>query len=77
MQYQILEQRLQGLLQTEKMNDPQHVCDILKGELEPIISNYITLREPIAVRFKKLDKKLLFSVEIDADRVRPFGYLPK
>lgn len=80
MNYQIGEasiNRLSTLLRKDKCENPQYVCEILKGELEPIIANYISLSSPINVRFRKFGEKLLFSVEIDAERIRPFGYIPK
>lgn len=70
-------ERLSSLLHKDKCENPQFVCQVLKGELEPIIANYISLSSPINVRFRKFGEKLLFSVEIDAERIRPFGYLPK
>ena len=69
--------RLSTLLRQDKCENPQFVCEILKGELEPIIQNYISLSWPVVVRFRKFNEKLLFSVEIDAERIRPFGYIPK
>ena len=80
MLYQITEpsiNRLSSILRKDKCENPQYVCEILKGELEPIIQNYITLSSPVVVRCRKFEGKLLFSVEIDAERVRPFGYIPK
>ena len=68
--------RLNSILQRDKFVDPQRVCEILKGELEPIISNYISLSTPVNVRFRRFNEKLLFSVEIDAERIRPIGYVP-
>lgn len=69
--------RLSSLLRKDKCDNPQFVCEVLRGELEPIIANYISLSSPVVVRFRKFNEKLLFSVEIDADRIKPFGYIPK
>ncbi len=77
MKYQVMEQRLNSVLERDKYNDPQNICQVLKGELSPIISNYIELTDAIDVRFKKSGEKLLFEVEIEGKRVRPFGYLPR
>lgn len=80
MNYEISEpsiNRLSTLLRKDKCDNPQYVCEVLKGELEPIIQNYISLSSPVNVRFRKFGEKLLFSVEIDAERIRPFGYIPK
>lgn len=76
MKYQIAETRLENILQRDKMNDPERVCEILKGELSSVIEGYISLSKPIEVRFKKEGERMLFSVEIDAERVKSFGYLP-
>ena len=69
--------RLSTILRKDKCENPQYICEILKGELEPIISNYISLSSPVIVRFRKFNEKLLFSVEIDADRIKNFGYIPR
>ncbi len=80
MSYKIQEpslNRLSCLLRKDKCENPQYICEVLKGELEPIIQNYISLSSPVEVRFRKFGEKLLFSVEIDAERIRPFGYIPR
>ena len=69
--------RLSTLLRRDKCENPQYICEVLKGELEPIIAQYISLTNPVNVRFRKFGEKLLFSVEIDAERIKPFGYIPK
>lgn len=76
MKYEIMEQRLNSVLERDKCSDPQRICEILKGELSPIISNYI---EPvdIMVRFRKAGEKLTFDIEVETNRLKPFGYLPK
>lgn len=77
MHYQIMEQRLNNVLQQDKCSDIENVCRILKGELSPIIRNYIELNSSIDVRAQRVGDKLKFLVEVDATRIRPFGYLPK
>lgn len=76
MDYQIMAGRLASVLERDKYNDPEHVCEVLKGELGPILEGYLQL-ENLAVRYKKLGDRLQFNVEINAQRVKPFGYLPK
>lgn len=68
--------RLNYILENDKMSDPQQVCDILREEIKPIIQNYINLQNDIKVRFKKENNKNTFWVEIDAERIKPFGYIP-
>ncbi len=77
MKYQIMEQRLNMVLERDKCSDPDRVCEILKGELSPVIANYIELNKDVEVRFRKIGERLLFQVEIEASRLRPFGYLPR
>lgn len=77
MQFQIMEQRLNSVLERDKCYNPEQVCEILKGELSPLIRNYIELNSEVFVRYKKSGDKLTFQVEIDALRVRPFGYIPR
>lgn len=69
--------RLSALLRKDKCENPQYICEVLKGELEPIIANYITLSSPVSVRCRRFGEKLLFSVEIDAQRIKSFGFIPK
>jgi septum formation topological specificity factor MinE len=75
MNYKIVD-RINNVLDKDKMNDPQILCDILKDEIEPIVKNYISLNNEIKVRYKKENEKNIFWIEVDADRIKPFGYLP-
>ena len=76
MEYIIADKRLENLLQRDKSFDMMRVCEVLKGEIAPTISQYLNLSKPINVRFKKEGDKLLFLIEVEAIRVKPFGYLP-
>lgn len=75
MDYRIKD-RMEFILDNDKICDPQYVCDILKEEIKPIVENYINLQNDIRVRFKKEDNKNIFWIEINADRIKPFGYIP-
>ncbi len=68
--------RIDYILEKDKIINPQFVCDILKDELKPIIENYISFQKDIKVRFKKENEKNIFYVEIEAERIKPFGYIP-
>ncbi len=68
--------RMEFILNKDKMCDPQRVCEILKEELKPIIENYISLKTEPMVRYKKEDNKNIFFIEINAERIKPFGYIP-
>jgi septum formation topological specificity factor MinE len=76
MRYQIAENRLENILQRDKVNDPQRVCEILKSEINSAIGGFLTLSHPIDVRFKKDGERIIFDVEIAVERVKSFGYLP-
>lgn len=68
--------RMNYMLENDKITDPQRMCEILKEEIKPIIENYIYLQNDIRVRFKKEKEKNIFWVEIDADKIKPVGYIP-
>lgn len=75
MNYKITE-RIKNILASDKMADPQHICEVLKDELKPLIESYIELDSDIRVRFKKERDKNIFWIEFSADRIKPFGYIP-
>lgn len=75
MNYKIKD-RMEFILDNDKMCDPQHICDVLKEEVKPIIENYLNLQNDIKVRFKKEGNRNIFWIEIYADRIKPFGYIP-
>lgn len=75
MDYKIAK-RLEYILNNDKISDPQSVCEILKVEIKPIIENYLTLQNDIVVRFKKVNNKNIFFIELEANRIKPFGYIP-
>ena len=68
--------RVEFILNKDKIFDPQRVCDLLKEELKPLISNYLSLRSEPIVRFRKEDNRNIFFIELDAERIKPFGYIP-
>ena len=74
MDYRITD-RLKTILANDKMADPQHICQVLKEELKPLIESYIMLDSDIKVRFKKDNQKNIFFIEFSADRIKPFGYI--
>ena len=75
MDYKITD-RLGFILENDKIKDPQYICEVLKDEIKPIVNNYINLQDEIKVRFKKENNKNKFLIEIDAERIKPFGYIP-
>lgn len=75
MDYRI-QNRINNILRNDKMNDPQAVCDVLKNEIKSIVENYLKLNKDIVVRYKTERNKNIFFIELEADRIKPFGYLP-
>ncbi len=73
MNYKI-EERIENILTSDKIGDPQHVCKVLEEELKPIITSYIVLSSEVKVRFKKEDNRNIFFIEFCAERIKPFGY---
>ena len=45
--------RIEFMLEKDKIVNPQFVCQVLIDELMPIISNYLLLNSVIKLRFKK------------------------
>lgn len=74
MDYKI-QNRLENILSNDKMSDPQTICEILKDEIKPIVENYLSLQNEVIVRFKKENNKNIFFIELQADRIKPFGYI--
>ena len=75
MDYKIAK-RLDTILTNDKISDPQHICEVIKEEIKPLIESYINLESDIKVRFKKDKNKNIFWIEFSADRIKPFGYIP-
>lgn len=71
-----IENRMEYMLEKDKIIDPQRICDLLQEEIKPIIENYINLQGDVKVRFKKENNRNIFFVEIEAKRIKPFGYIP-
>ena len=75
MDYKI-QNRIESILRCDKMSNPQSVCKILKEEIKPIVENYLTIQKEIVVRFKTEKNKNIFYIELEAERIKPFGYIP-
>ena len=75
MDYRITK-RIENILKQEKLADPQHICEVLQGELKPLIESYIELNSDLKVRFRKDKEKNIFFIEFSAERIKPYGYIP-
>ena len=76
MEYKIAH-RIQSVLNSDKISDPQTLCQVLRDEIKPIVENYLSLSKDFKVRFKKEEERNIFFIELEADRVKPFGYIPR
>lgn len=68
--------RLSCILENDKMFAPQYICQVLEKELTPIIDNFLVTKESIKVRYKKENLKNIFFIELEAERIKPIGYIP-
>lgn len=75
MRFQI-SSRIEEVLSVDKFCDPQHLCEVLQEEIQPIANNYVELNGNIKVRYRKEGDKNIFFIEMVASRIKPFGYLP-
>ena len=77
MQSVIEEDRISRMLSRDNVNSPENVRMILGSEIKKVVRDYLELKDEIKVRFKLLDEEIIFMVEMRADRIKPFGYMPK
>ena len=77
MQNLIEEDRLVAMLHKDNVNSPERTRLILSSEIQRVVRDYLELKEEIKVRFKLVDEEIIFMVEMRADRIKPFGYLPR
>lgn len=68
--------RMEEMLKTDNLTNPQAVCRVLEQEFRSIVANYLTLSKDFVVRFKQERGKNIFFVEFEAEKIKPFGYLP-
>lgn len=66
-------ERMNELLIKDKFTNPQLVAEILKGEITPVARNFFLLSDELVVRYKRVDDKFVFNIEIQASRIKPFG----
>jgi len=77
MQNLIEEDRLLTMLNRDNANSPEKTRLILTSEVQRVVKDYLELKEEIKVRFKLVDEEIVFMIEMRADRIKQFGYMPK
>lgn len=77
MQNLIEEDRLLTMLSRDNTNSPERTRLVLASEIQRVVKDYLELKEEVKVRFKLVDEEIVFMIEMRAERIKPFGYLPK
>ena len=77
MQNLIEEDRLMSMLSRDNAHSPERIRLVLSSEIQRVVRDYLELKEEIKVRYKMIDEEVIFMVEMRAERIKPFGYLPK
>lgn len=71
-----MENRVQEILTRDNTNSPERTRLILASEIQRVVKDYLELKEDVRVRFKLVDEEIIFMVEMKAERIKNFGYLP-
>lgn len=71
-----MENRVQEILTRDNTNSPERTRLILASEIQRVVKDYLELKEDVRVRFKFVDEEIIFMVEMKAERIKNFGYLP-
>ncbi len=66
-------ERINELLIRDKFTNPELVAEVLKGEVTPIARNFFLLADDLVVRYKRDGDIFVFNIEIQANRIKPFG----
>ncbi len=77
MQNLIEEDRVFSMLARDNTNSPEHTRVVLSSEIQRVVKDYLELKDHIKVRFKLIDEEIVFMIEMRANRIKPFGYLPR
>ncbi len=65
--------RLEEILVRDKFENVNNILKILQDEITPIAKNYFILSNDLIVRCRKDKDKFIFSIEMIAERIKPFG----
>ncbi len=66
-------QRLEEFLMRDKFSNLQQVSEILQSEVTQLSRNFFLFSKDPVVRFRKEKDKFVFNIEIEAERIKPFG----
>ena len=77
MQNLIEEDRLVSMLNRDNAQSPEQTRVVLTSEIQRVVKDYLELKENIKVRFKLVDEEIVFMIEMRANRIKPFGYMPR
>lgn len=65
--------RINELLIRDKFTNLEQVAEILKNEVTPLAQNFFLLADDVIVRFHRDKNNFVFNIEIQANRIKPFG----
>lgn len=65
--------RLDEVLVNDKFSNISEVARLLEHEITPILKNYLSLSQEVVIRYKKCGNGYRFMLEVDAERIKPFG----
>lgn len=77
MQNLIEEDRLLTMLNRDNANSPEQTRLLLSSEIQRVVKDYLELTDDVKVRFKLVDEEIIFMIEMRANRIKPFGYMPR
>ena len=77
MQNLIQEDRLMSMVGRDNSSSPENIRLILQSEIRKVVKDYIELSDEIRVRYKYFEEEIVFMIEMRANRIKPFGYMPK
>ncbi len=66
-------ERINDILIKDKFSNLEQISEILKEEVSPIARNFFLLAKEPIVRYKREENNYVFSIEIEASRIKPFG----
>ena len=69
--------RMEEMIKNDNISNPQGVCRVLEQEIKGLVENYLVLNKNIVVRHKKEKGKNIFFFELQAEKIKPCGYLPQ
>ena len=65
--------KIEELIVRDKFTNLEQVSEILKEEITSVARNFFLLSDDVIVRYRREKNNYIFNIEINANRVKPFG----